>query len=457
MKLRLLLKDLPVERVVGSKDIEVTGLSADSRTVAPGNLFVAKRGANFDGTQFVGQAVENGAVAVVTDIYDPFLEVTQVICKGEVEAGLAARYYGEPSKELFVVGVTGTKGKTTTSYLVKHLLDGLGWKCGLVGTVETVVGESRFRSSLTTHDAIANQKLLREMVKKGCRAAVLEVSSHGLEQGRVDEIDFQVAIFTNLYPDHLDYHETMEAYAAAKKKLFDRVKQRAIVNGEWGSYMVGNCGAPVWVVGKDLRDEVRTGLIGRFNVANAMCAVGVGLHLGAPIEKIREILGTFENVPGRLERVESERGPRVFVDFAHTGEALENVLKALKEIAVGKVVVVFGCGGNRDPGRRAGMGRAAEALADRVIVTSDNPRKEDPEEICRQILVEAKRAVVELDRKKAIYRAIAEADESDIVLIAGKGHEKIQIFAHQTIPFDDVEIAKEALQNLRNSAILPNS
>ena len=339
MKLRLLLKDLPVRRVSWqSREIEVTGLSADSRTVAPGNLFVAKRGANFDGTQFVGQAVENGAVAVVTDIYDPFLEVTQVICREEIEARLAARYYGEPSKELFVVGVTGTKGKTTTSYLVKHLLDGLGWKCGLVGTVETVVGENRFRSTLTTHDAIANQKLMREMVKKGCKAVVLEVSSHGLEQGRVDEIDFQVAIFTNLYPDHLDYHGTMDAYAAAKKKLFDRVKQRAIVNGEWGPYMVKDCRAPVWVVGKDLRDEVRTGLIGQFNVVNAMCAVGVGLHLGAPIEKIQEILGTFENVPGRLERVESGWGPKVFVDFAHSGEALENVLKALREIVSGEAL-----------------------------------------------------------------------------------------------------------------------
>ena len=233
----------------------------------------SRRGETFDGTQFAKQAVENGAVAVVSDLYDPFLQITQVICRGGFAGKAGGTVLGDPSRELMVVGVTGTKGKTTTSYLVKHLLDGLGWKCGLMGTIETVVGENRVASSYTTQDVFANQKWLREMVKQGCRAAVLEVSSHGLDQGRVEGIAFQVAIFTNLYPDHLDYHGTMEAYAGAKKKLFDRVLGRAIVNGEWGDFMVKDCGAPVW---KDLVFTPKTGLMGKFNERNAACAAGVG-------------------------------------------------------------------------------------------------------------------------------------------------------------------------------------
>jgi UDP-N-acetylmuramoyl-L-alanyl-D-glutamate--2,6-diaminopimelate ligase len=409
-----------------------------------------------------------GATVIATDLYDPFLSLPQIIHPNiaEIEAKLAARYYGKPADDLLVVGVTGTKGKTTSSYLAKHLLDHLGKPSGLIGTIETILGSHRFFSTHTTHDVITNQKWLKEMVLKGCKAAVLEVSSHGLDQGRVAEIDFDVGIFTNLYPDHLDYHPTLEAYADAKKKLFDQARH-AILNADssWAAHM--GRGDTFGIEKGELRAEeialsqngtaftvrgVRfaSPLIGRFNIYNALGVIALGLHLKASLPEISAILRTFPGVPARLERIGN-----VFVDFAHTGEALENVLQTLKEIAGGRVIVVFGCGGNRDPQRRTGMGRAADKWADLAIVTSDNPRQEDPAEIARQITTAfAKPPLVELDRKKAIEQAIALAAPNDLVLIAGKGHERVQIFAHHQIPFDDLAVAKEALQNLGSSVML---
>ncbi len=459
VKLKQLIRDFEVE-TKGNKEVEITGISSDSRTVSPGSLFIAKKGDSFDGTQFIPDAVQAGAVAILTDLFDPFLKETQIIHPNpsEIEAKLAARYYGCPSKELFVVGVTGTKGKTTTTYLIKHLLDHLGMPSGLVGTVETVIGENRFFSTLTTQDVISNQRALKEMVQKGCGAAVLEVSSHGLAQGRVDEIEFDLAIFTNLYPDHLDYHLSMDEYASAKKKLFDRA-EKAILNADspWAQFM--GKGFTFGIEKGDLRAKnIRLGpngtefqiddtlfqipLIGRFNVYNALAAIAVGVERGAKLEAIRDCLKTFGSVPARLERIGN-----VFIDFAHTGEALENVLRTLKEIATRKVIVVFGCGGNRDPQRRIGMARSADEWADVAIITNDNPRKEDPEEIARQILsgFQKKIPLVELDRKKAIEKALQMAEEDDLVLIAGKGHERVQIFRDQTIPFDDAEVVRNVL------------
>ncbi len=456
VKLKNLIREIECE-VKGSKEIEITGISADSRTVSPGNLFIAKKGGTFDGAQFIPEALNAGALAIVTDIFDPFLKVTQIICQPEaLIAKLAARYYSHPSQDLFVVGVTGTKGKTTTTYLIKHLLDSFDCPSGLIGTIETIIGENRFASSLTTHDVISNQKWLKEMLQKGCKGAVLEVSSHGLEQARVDEIEFNIGVFTNLFPDHLDYHGTMEQYAKAKQKLFEVAKMG-----------IFNADSP-WHMGKGLTFGIEKGeirathitltpqgthfqidgidfhlpLIGRFNVYNALAAIGVSLTKGAKLPEISDALSRFTSVPARLERVGN-----VFIDFAHNGEALENVLSALKEMALGKIIVVFGCGGNRDPSRRTGMARAAEKWADIAIITNDNPRKEDPEEIARQISAsfETKVPLIELDRKKAIEKAIQLASDEDIVLIAGKGHETVQIFAHQTVPFDDVAVVKEIL------------
>lgn len=461
MKIKTLLRGLDVA-IKGSKEIDITGISSDSRTVSPGNLFIAKRGSSFDGGEFIPQALSAGAVAILTDIFDPFLKVTQVIHPSpeRLIAPLVARYFDQPSQQLYMVGVTGTKGKTTTTYLIKHVLDALNLQAGLIGTVETVIGERRFASTFTTHDVLSNQKWLREMIQTGCKAAVLEVSSHGLAQGRVEEIAFDVGIFTNLYPDHLDYHLTMEEYVKAKRKLFE-VAKRAILNADspWSDSM--GKGLTFGIEKGELRAEnislkadhtqftvegipFEIPLIGRFNVYNALASVAVGLGLGASLSQIAEVLKSFSSVPARLERIGN-----VFIDFAHTGEALENVLKALREIAKARVIVVFGCGGDRDPNRRTGMGKAADLLSDFAIITNDNPRKEDPAEIARQIAsVFRTPPLIELDRKKAIEMAIQMAKGEDLVLIAGKGHEKVQIFAEQSIPFDDVEIVRQCLSRV---------
>jgi len=466
MKLKQLTRGMQGLEIKGSKEIAITGLCSDSRMAAPGNLFIAKSGTAAYGGDFVEKALAAGAVAVVTDLYNPFLKATQLICREpiQMEGQLAARYYGHPSEKLFVVGVTGTKGKTTTAYLIRHLFEGLGEKCGLIGSVEAIVGARVIPSKLTTHDVITNHKLLREMCDGGCEAAVLEVSSHGLEQGRVGEIAFDIGLFTNLTPDHMDYHKTMDNYAAAKGKLFQGLEGTAIVNGDspWADKMQGGKKRVTFGLGAvdvratDVQDGefwvkgVRfvTQLMGRFNIYNMLGAIAVGLEVGAPLAKIAEIMATFQNVPGRMERVPNRRGIEVFVDHAHMGDALENVLKTVRELNPKRVILVFGCGGDRDPGRRVQMAEVAEKLADLSIVTNDNPRGEDPAKIAEQILggfLHPEKVVMELDRAKAITKAIQMAEKGDVVLIAGKGHEKTQIFARQTIPFDDVLVAKEAL------------
>ncbi len=483
MKLKKLIQGCSLE-VKGSKEIEISGLCSDSRRTAPGNLFIAKKGGAFDGNEFIAQAIDSGASAVLTQFYNPFVKITQLIHPDPqtIEAKLANRYYSDPSSELFVVGVTGTNGKTTTTYLVKHLLSALKKPTGLIGTIETILGRKRSFSSLTTHDVISNHKLMREMIEEKCQAAVLEVSSHGLDQQRVDEVQFDAVIFTNLTPDHLDYHGTEEAYALAKKRLFQLLDQsrkprkKAIVNVDdpWHEKLLEGCLSPQLLYGlsekADLRAEnielssdgtrftvcykgetevVQTPLIGRFNLYNLLGAMGVGLHFGASLKEMAPLFANIQSAPGRLERIKNNTGKHVFVDYAHTSDALFNVLKTLKETAKGRIITVFGAGGNRDPGRRPGLAKAAESFSDSCIITSDNPRQEDPEEICRQILAafQAPESVrVEIDRKRAIELAIKQALPDDVVLIAGKGHERMQIFSHQTIPFDDREVALTCLR-----------
>jgi len=469
VKLKQLLKEIEGVIVHGSREIEITGIASDSRVVAPGFIFIARPGEKRDGREYISQAIEAGAKVIVTDLYDPFLSVSQVICKSPVsmEAVLSAKYYGYPSKKLFTVGITGSKGKTTTSYLVRHLLEGLGNPCGLMNTIETIIREDRFPSQMTTQSVIFNQKVLKEMVHQQCAAAVLEVSSHGLVQGRVDEIAFDIGIFTNLYPDHLDYHKTIEEYAVAKAKLFKAVDGTSIFNADssWSKKMQQEKKGILFGIDHpaDLHAEqivcterglefsvqgVRFSscLMGRFNVYNLLSAIAVGVIKGASLEEMSSVLATFPGVPGRLERVANSRGVHVFVDYAHTGESLESVLRTLRDFTKQKMIVVFGCGGNRDPQRRKSMAESAEKYADLSIVTTDNPRNEDPEAIVRDIVAgykSSEHVIVELDRKKAIIQAIQEAQKGDIVLIAGKGHEKVQIFKDRTIAFDDVSIASE--------------
>ena len=489
MKLKKLIQGLDSIEVKGSKEIEISGICVDSRRVAPGNLFIALRGSSADGNQFLPQAIESGAIATLGVAYQPFLgKTTQIIHPHpqDIEAILADRFYRCPSHDLFVFGVTGTKGKTTTTYLVKHLLDAKEKKCGLIGTVETILGDKRSFSNMTTHDVVHNHKVLREMIEAGSTAAAMEASSHGLAQGRLNRIHFDAALFTNLAPDHLDFHLNMEGYAEAKRILFrllnesDKPNKCAIANADdpYSSQLLEGCTARKLSFGLSDRADVRaenivftmagmtftiryqeksccfrTSLIGRFNVYNLLGAITLGLHLGYSLEEMVPIFDTFHTVPGRLERVLNKSNIHVFVDYAHTNESLDNVLTTLREVAKGRIIVVFGAGGNRDPGRRPGLAHAAEKGADLSIVTSDNPRQEDPEEICRQILAgfsKKTNVIVELDRKLAIELAVAQAQPNDIVLIAGKGHERVQIFSHQTVPFDDRIVVAEALAKRGN-------
>jgi len=477
MKLKQLFKDLPVTWK-GNKETEVSSLTANSKNAAPGALFLAKRGKAGDGHRFITEAVAAGASAILTDTYDPFLSAVQILHPdvNSLEPLLAQRFYHHPTQKLSIIGVTGTSGKTTTTFLVKHLLE-QDASCGLIGTVSWMTGKKVIPATLTTPDHLTLMELFHEMGKEGCKTALMEVSSHALDQGRVQGISFAAAVYTNLTQDHLDYHHSMEEYAAAKAQLFSGLKEAAfaLINGDdaWSHVMVQKCSAKIVRYGLQSHFELyasdlelsasgmkfsvhwkgesaafKTLLIGRFNVYNILAATAVALTQGKTLQEIAKRLEGFSGVPGRLERVVNRRNLQVFVDYSHKPDALKNVLQTLREFKKGRLITVFGCGGNRDTQKRPQMAAIAENLSDLTIVTNDNPRYEDPAEIARQIIVgfQHKNYFVELDRKKAIEQALLLANPDDIVLIAGKGHEAYQIFAHQTIVFDDREIVKEACE-----------
>lgn len=490
MKLKKLLKDIPVQNVKGSKEIEITGLCSNSKQVSPGNLFVARKGRAEDGAYYIPEAIASGAVAILTDIYDPSLKnVTQIVHPnvGLIEGMLAAHYYHFAADELFMIGITGTNGKTTTSFLVKHLLDKLKSPCGLIGTIEYIIGKQRFQATRTTPDVVSNHKMLREMVLQGCKSAVMEVTSHALDQGRVEYVDYDVAIFTNLSIDHLDYHGTMDDYCFAKSRMFrslnpDKSKKKqpypttAVVNADspWRSKITEGCTAKILTYGIDSLADLRasdivlsaTGtrlqlrylektvscawpLIGRFNVYNCLAAIAVGLVRGEPLEKLADMMRTFPSVPGRLEAVSNPLGLKIYVDFAHSDDALANVFECLEEVKEGRIITVFGCGGDRDHTKRPLMARVCEQFSDITIVTSDNPRSEDPAAICQEVAQGFQKSssyYIEPDRRLAIKKAIECAESKDIILIAGKGHEIYQVFAHKTIEFDDRKVAAQICQ-----------
>lgn len=464
-----LIKDLPVK--IYGKKVKITDLSAHSKTVSPGTLFIDKsRGAH------IPEAIQGGAVAIATDRFYPlYREITQIVTENilDFEREVAFRFYEKPDLELFLTAITGTNGKTTTTYLIKHLMDQKNEKCGLLGTVEWIIGDHILPSTHTTPDLITTLKLLRQMRRQKCKAGVMEVSSHALDQGRVRDIHFDAAIFTNLSQDHLDYHKTMEAYAAAKVKLFSSLAPEAYaiinIDDPWAPLMLQDCKSHVIKYGfqenADLKASamklspqgmeflleyqgqkvmIQSPLIGRFNAYNLMAATGVGL-IRWSLQEIAAIWPTFHSVPGRLQRVINPKNLNIFVDYAHTDDALTNVLQTLNEIKQGKIITVFGCGGNRDTAKRPKMATAAEALSDFVIVTTDNPRHEDPCDIIRHIIAgfqNKSHYMIEMDRARAIQRALQLATPDDIVLIAGKGHEKVQIFKDATLPFDDAEVVR---------------
>ena len=477
LKLKKLIANLPLKIYRGTKEVEITGLSLHSKRVAPGNLFIAKKGTVDDGAKYIEEAVSNGAVAILSKYPNPFLKNVVQLLHPEVqsiEAELAARFYGHPSHSLFTVGVTGTNGKTTVVYLLQHLLD----RCGMIGTIEYRIGTYRFEAELTTPDVITTQKLLKEMLKQHLLAAVLEVSSHGLSQGRVDQIDFDVGVFSNLTQEHLDYHPSMEAYALVKAKLFSKLseKQIAIVNHEspWTKMILSNCSAQPLTYGfskgadlyaHDLllradgadfsvsyRHETarfHSNLIGRFNISNVLAALAVCLTKGISLEQLSPLVATFPPVSGRLEKVE---GFPIYVDYAHTPDALEKVLTCLQEIKRERIITVFGCGGDRDRKKRSIMGQIADKYSYFTVITSDNPRTEDPRSICEEIAsgFTSSRYTIEVDRRAAIEHAIERAAPEDLILIAGKGHETYQLIGHQTVPFEDKKVAR----TIANQAII---
>ncbi|MDQ7819784.1 MAG: UDP-N-acetylmuramoyl-L-alanyl-D-glutamate--2,6-diaminopimelate ligase [Armatimonadota bacterium] len=480
--LRLLLQQISPVTVRGAVDRPVEAVVSHSDDAVPGSLFVAVRGRMHDGHTFVGQAVARGATVVVVERPVPVPDhVTQVVVEDSRRAlaELSAAWYGHPSRDLTVVGITGTNGKGTTAHLLEAALTRAGYRTAVIGTLGVTVGAVTTPLQRTTPEAPELQGLLRRLADGGVQVVAMEVASHGLVLHRVTATRFRGAVFTNLTQDHLDFHGTLDAYREAKARLFRMVEPSgfAVVNADDPSaeamarasrapvttygvrapadvratdVQVGLDGVRFVAVTGDGRCPVRLRLRGRFNVSNALAALAAARALGVALEAAAAGLEDVAGVPGRFEAVDAGQPFAVIVDYAHTPDGLRRALEAARDLASGRVVVVFGCGGDRDRTKRPVMGRIACELADRVIVTSDNPRSEDPMAIIEEILAgtrgAADRVDVEPDRRAAIYRAVALARPGDVVLIAGKGHEPYQEIAGVRHPFDDRRVAAEALR-----------
>ncbi|HEY2712644.1 MAG TPA: UDP-N-acetylmuramoyl-L-alanyl-D-glutamate--2,6-diaminopimelate ligase [Chthoniobacterales bacterium] len=487
MQLKLLAESTQTREIVGPLDREIDGIFYDSRRVQKNGLYVAMRGANVDGHQFTEQAIERGAAAIVVERPDSHSRATSIVVPDSriALADLAFTFFKKPALRLKMAGVTGTNGKTTTTFLIKHICDGAGLRSGLIGTVRYEIGERVLPATRTTPESLDVQEMLAQMTVAGCKAAVMEVSSHALAQGRTRGLEWDVAVFTNLTQDHLDFHQTMANYFESKARLFigltsqpNKKKVVAVINLDdpYGEKLISRLGndLPVVTYGVGARADfrasnyraefsgtsfqleargkiylVRVPLIGRFNVYNAMAALAAANSLGVSLREAVLSLAKSPQVPGRLEAVPAKRQFQIYVDYAHSDDALLNVLKTLRELGPRRLIVVFGAGGDRDRQKRPLMGRVADQNADFSIITSDNPRKEDPLGIIADVKKGFRSNSFETvpDRAEAIARAIALAQPRDIILIAGKGHETYQEFADHTIPFDDRQIALRALEN----------
>jgi len=481
--------------------LAVTSIAYDSRNVTPGAVFVALRGIHADGARFAPQAIARGAVAVVAESAAPpggTVPWIQVSNARDALASLSASFYRNPTEELALVGITGTNGKTTTSYILASIFEAAGINCGRIGTIGYKVGGREVDASRTTPEAPDLQRMFRGMLAQGCGACVMEVSSHALSLRRVDYLRFAAGIFTNLTRDHLDFHGDMETYFVAKRRLFELLPEGAVgvinIDDPRGAGMVAAARRPVTYAieaAADVRPgpltfsldgltfeirtprgllHVRSRLVGRPNAYNILAASAAAMALDLSFSSIEAGITALEHVPGRFHVVSEPRDDvRVIVDYAHTDDALKNLLETARPLAGGRVVTVFGCGGDRDRTKRPLMGAVAARLSDLVIVTSDNPRSEDPEriieEIRRGILIPANRVAPKgqhgtpslaiVDRRQAIEKAIRDARPGDLVLIAGKGHEKYQVIGDRTLPFDDVEVARAALTKRRSGSRVP--
>lgn len=484
MNLRTLLQASGI--APGLADPDISSLCHDSRLAKPGCLFFALPGSKSNGNQYIEQAVERGAVAVVGEHSVSGNDYPLVLVDNAraAMADISAEFFGHPDRDLKCVGITGTNGKTTTAYLVKHIFDSVGFNSGLIGTVKYIVAGEERPATHTTPESIELQQLLAEIRDTGGRSVAMEVSSHALVQNRVRGMEFDAAIFTNLTQDHLDYHETMDSYFEAKALLFEALavqkgkKGRAVVNSDdrFGQRLIDRISKKIKTVtfGQNVHAEfrassirqdlygtrfaleargksylVRSPLIGLFNVYNVLAALAASMTCGVELRRAIDAIADAPQVPGRLERVPSRRNFQVFVDYAHTDDALRNVLQTLREASPARLITVFGCGGDRDRAKRPLMAYAGESLSDLAILTSDNPRSENPEDILREMEKGLSHSNHEkiVDREQAIRRAIDLAGPGDIVLIAGKGHEKTQEFADRKVPFDDVAVAARSISD----------
>lgn len=496
MKLGRLLRGVPVRDFKGDPEVEIKGLAYDSRRIKPGYIFVAIKGHEKDGHDYLSDALHNGAVALVseeTKVLEEDVPRVSVPDSREALSKLAVRFYDNPCNEMEIVGITGTNGKTTTSYLLESILSAAGAKPGVIGTINSRFQGRTYTSSITTPESLDLMRLMREMADGGVTHVVIEVSSHALDQKRTGDCPFRAAIFTNFSRDHLDYHNTMEEYFQAKSLLFQGLKEDkqgkksvAIINMDdpRGAELISLTNSDVVTYGlgrgnsvradsisADRRGivvrlitplgekEIRSSLIGDINVYNMMAAAATAISLGIDLDAVTRGIEKMKVIPGRLELVKNRRGLTVVVDYAHTPDALHKTLNTLRPLASGRLITVFGCGGDRDKGKRYEMGLAAGEISDILFITSDNPRSEDPESIVEQIECGTQKSGLremkwsprsgliergyfkEIDRRKAIKKAIALAGEKDLVLIAGKGHEDYQIVGPEKRHFDDREEA----------------
>ena len=483
MKLKELLKDIEVVELAASSDAEINGISYDSRKTKQGDAFVAITGFETDGYAYIPSAAQKGAAVVICE-KKPQIDIPYVIvadCRYAL-AILSRNYFGDPASEMTVIGITGTNGKTTTTYLLKHLLEAkLDAKVGLVGTNGNMIGDEFIHTERTTPESYELQQLFREMADAGCTHVVMEVSSHSLVLHRVAGIHFAVGAFTNLTQDHLDFHHTMDEYAKAKAMLFTMCETGCVnVDDKWHDIMLDHASCKLvtysaennsaTLVAKDVRlsasgvefcavtenalSHVKLAIPGKFSVYNALGVIAVGLALGISLDDCADAMGSAKGVKGRMEVVPTDGDYTIVIDYAHTPDALENALKALRTGEKGRLVALFGCGGDRDRTKRPIMGAIAADNADFVIVTSDNPRTEDPQEIINEIVAGIKgrenRYKVLCDRVEAIKWAIDNHMPDDVILLAGKGHEDYQVVGHEKHHMDEREIVAEHIEKRKN-------
>lgn len=495
MKLKKVLENIRIIEMTGNPDIEIRGISSDSRKADEGFLFCAVRGENTDGHKYLDSAISNGAKALLVEEIPEEIKsnITYAVVENSMQSTpiAAANYYQNPSKEMRLIGITGTNGKTTTSYIMDSIWKEEGSRSGIIGTIEITYGDVNITASMTTPDSIELTRLLGNMRDNETDTVSMEVSSHALDRNRPDGCHFDVAVFTNLSQDHLDYHGSIENYYSSKKKLFTNLLNKsekpgklAVINADdqYGAKLVEetqcktvtysvkskNCdiypsdyelsasGIKAEIVTPKGNINLNSELIGEHNLYNILAAVGSATGLDTPLSIIESALSGKINVPGRLERIENGDGINVLVDYAHTHDALENVLSALAPFKKRKIITVFGCGGDRDRGKRPRMGKVSAAYSDFVIITSDNPRTEDPDEIIEEIEAglksinfNEKNYIKIKDRKEAIEYALDMADENDIVLLAGKGHEDYQIVGNKRFDFDDRQVASNYFKQNR--------